>query len=728
MIRNAKTTILASILMLCLSACGVSGTPSAEGASMQTAEKESTASESKSTADSTAEENTDSSIDSGTTAAAQASTNVGDEKEIPKKSEEAEGDVYVEPVEGLSDDFYRGVDISSYASLINSGAVFRDEEGQSLDGSEFMKELKDAGINYVRIRLWNDPFDDAGHGYGGGNCDLDNAILLGQMATEAGMKVLIDFHYSDFWADPNRQLAPKAWKDMDLDEKSEALGKFTADALTELIKSGVDVGMVQVGNETVSGIAGETSEDAMCRLFSAGAAAVRSTAKTYDKDILVALHFTDPQKAGKYKGYAKMLKDHDVDYDVFASSYYPYWHGTTENLTNVLNEIAADYGKKVMVAETSYPYTSKDGDGYSNSVNEDSTGVDFAYDISVQGQADEVRDVIAAVNAVENNAGIGVFYWEPAWLPVEVYDADAYSSAVQASAALAETQKKWEKYGAGWATSYASAYDPANVGDNYGGCAWDNQAMFDFNGYALPSLNVFRYVYEGNEVAKTATGIETVSVDATAGASPELPESVTVKFNTGETKEAKVTWNEDEIKTAVSKGEGTYKITGTVEGYEDINAVCSLTMEYKNLLTNPGFEDKDTAMWTLGGSGADIQNDATNARTGDYALHFWKDAAFTYTAEQTITVEEAGTYRLSAYFEGGDADDSTFTAYVIIDGKKTEATVSAKGWAAWQNALIKDICVAKEGTKITVGVEGDCNSGAWGTWDDISFARTGDVK
>ncbi|MDE6064613.1 MAG: glycosyl hydrolase 53 family protein, partial [Lachnospiraceae bacterium] len=127
---------------------------------------------------------------------------LGEIAELPDYSaaEPWDSDLYVEPVTGIDNDFIRGVDISSYLSIKESGAVFRDFEGNEVDDAGFFAILREAGVNWVRIRVWNDPYDSKGNSYGGGHNDLQTAIMLGRLATEAGMKVMIDFHYSDFWA------------------------------------------------------------------------------------------------------------------------------------------------------------------------------------------------------------------------------------------------------------------------------------------------------------------------------------------------------------------------------------------------------------------------------------------------------------------------------------------------------------------------------------------------
>ena len=167
-----------------------------------------------------------------------------------------QAEIYVEPVKGIEDEFIRGMDASAVLAVENSGAKYYGFDGNEQD---VFQTLAESGVNYIRLRVWNDPYDENGNGYGGGNNDVETAIELGKRATKYGMKVSIDFHYSDFWADPKRQHTPKAWEGMDIEEKSEALYGFTKDSLIQLLDAGVDVEMVQVGNEINNGMSGETN-------------------------------------------------------------------------------------------------------------------------------------------------------------------------------------------------------------------------------------------------------------------------------------------------------------------------------------------------------------------------------------------------------------------------------------------------------------------------------------
>ena len=366
--------------------------------------------------------------------------------------------------------FILGMDASCVPSLEAGGVKYYNKEGQEQDVFEILAEN---GINYIRVRVWNHPYDRDGNGYGGGNCDIENALEIGKRATRYGMKLLVDFHYSDFWADPGKQMAPLDWKDMNIEEKTVALYQFTCESLTKLKDAGVDVGMVQIGNETNGGLAGETAWENMAKLFSAGARAVRDTLP----EALVAVHFTNPEKPGAYEYYGQQLDAFGVDYDVFATSYYPLWHGTLENLQKVLTHIHETYGKQVLVAETAHPYTSADLDFHPNTVTADSQ---TPYPKTVEGQAAWVQDV---ANAVSQIGGMGVFYWEGTWI-------GAGGSTYE------ENRTLWETYGSGWASSFAGAYDPKDAGKYYGGCAVENQAFFDSNGRMLGSLEVFSGIRE----------------------------------------------------------------------------------------------------------------------------------------------------------------------------------------------------------------------------------------
>ena len=634
-----------------------------------------------------------------------------------------EAEVYVEKVENLPDDFIGGLDVSSYVSLKNSGVKFYDFDGNELDDQGFFNLLAECGVNYIRVRVWNNPYDAQGNGYGGGNNDVETAKKIGQWAANAGMKLLVDFHYSDFWADPGKQQAPKAWAGYTINQKTAAVEDFTKESLKTLLDAGIDVGMVQVGNETNNGIAGESNwSDNMLAIFNAGCNAVHAIEADYNKDILVAVHFANPEK-GNYSTYAAKLADKNIDYDVFASSYYPYWHGTLDNLKNQLGNIAKTYGKKVMVAETSWAYTLEDGDGHDNTVRTGNNDSGMAYDFNINGQALELRSVINTIANTEG--GIGVFYWEVAWLPVQVYDADADNAAE----VLAQNKSIWEEEGSGWASSYAGEYDAKDAGKWYGGSAVDNQALFDFTGHPLDTLNIFNYVKTGTVAPVYISTSETPEVVLELGEEVVLPASVTVSYTNGTKVDTAVTWDAEQIASVKNAGAGIYIIKGTVDVDTDTPiTICTLRIKPANLLKNPGFEDADTSMWILTGNGAGIKADSSNVKNGSYCLHFWAAEAMNYILEQKVILD-AGVYSFGGFLQGGNAGEGdVFKVYVTCGEETLEAMTGVNGWKSWDEPVVEGIKITEDGTEITVGVKVEASAGAWGAWDDFYLYRTGDVK
>lgn len=610
------------------------------------------------------------------------------EPESPVKA-----DIFVKPVEGLKEDFIFGADISSLPSLEKSGVTFQDEAGNP---AELTSLLFGSGFNYIRVRVWNDPFDASGRGYGGGNCNVDTAIDIGKRAASCGMKLLVDFHYSDFWADPKKQQAPKAWEGMDIEAKAKALHDFTYDALKRMKDAGVDIGMVQIGNETDTMLCGENNWIKIAKLLNAGSAAVREI----DPQILVVVHFSQPVLR-----YAQILDARKVDYDVYAASYYSYWHGTTENLTKVLSEIASTYDKRVMVAETAYLYTEENGDEHANSCPAD--GIILRYATTVQGQANAMRELVAAVSAVGEKA-LGVFYWEPAWLPVPAKGKEEQSAL-------------WEKFGSGWASSYAGSYDPNDAGLYYGGSSWDNQALFDFAGKALPTLKIFKYMRTGAAAQRKVDSYEDPHALCYIDDGIFLPETVNALYNDGTTSAVKAAWNASQLEAAIGAGLGEYVIDGVADGTP---VKCFLRITAQNFLKNPGFEEEDMSMWKLQGMDGikqelERRSSVNDVKSGDYLLHFYSTDKAGFTVEQTVTGLREGAYDFSLYIHGGNVAKQDMYIYAAVDGKVlATAPMKVTKWQEWENPTLHSIPV-KNGV-ITVGAYVSCEgSGPWGKLDDF---------
>lgn len=643
-----------------------------------------------------------------------------------------QGKLNVKKVDDLSDDFIMGLDISSVISEFNSGVTYQDFDGNEIDNiSDFCKFLKDdCGITHIRVRVWNDPYDSEGNGYGGGDNDVDTAVEIAEGCADAGLKMLIDFHYSDFWADPAKQQAPKEWKNYSLTEKEAAIGDFTTESLEKIAVTGADIDMIQVGNETTNSFVGETGSDYkdMCTLFNAGAAAIRA----FDSNIKIVIHFTDPNKPDQLVKWAERLQNNKVDYDILATSYYPYWHGSLENLKSQLKAVREDYGKDVMVAETSYAYTLADTDGHDNTVRVGQNDNVTSYEFSEQGQADCIRDIIAAVNEA---GGLGVYYWEPAWITVgdtTGLEGDEYEAQVEANKNL------WETYGSGWASSYANEYDPNDAGKYYGGSAVDNQAMFDPDGKALDSLHVWEYVKTGAVSDKISVGsVESVSETIEKNGTYTLPDTINVSYSDGTTVAEPVVWNNDDIaavNTAIPK---TYVIRGTVtfskeitggyyEGFTQAETMYTLNVKGKeesNLIT-----DADAAGFETGeefsSENLDIP-DESNVYDGEYSAHWYMEeggaGSFVYNVPLTL---EPGWYTFSAVTMGAAGDKVALNILdeenqVLFAGNAAEL----KGYTSNKDEWLKPSVTFYLDTTTTVKLQGTVEilAGGWGAVDNMQL-------
>jgi arabinogalactan endo-1,4-beta-galactosidase len=661
-------------------------------------------------------------------------------EEAEEEDTSVEADINVDKVSGLSKDFIMGMDISSVMSEFASGVTYQDFDRNTIDNiTDFCKFLASCGVTTVRVRVWNDPKDSAGNSYGGGANDVDTAVEIAKGCKEAGLDMLIDFHCSDFWTDPGKQQAPKAWAGYTLEKKKEALTTFITESLNKITATGATVSMVQVGNETTSGFIGETSVENMCALFSAGAAAVRAAVPSSK----VVIHVTNPEKSNMTT-WAKNLADNNVEYDVLATSYYPSWHGTFANLKSQLQAVKATYGVDVMVAETSYAYTLEDTDGHTNTIRlgtADTMMCETQYPFSVQGQASYLRDLIDVVNEA---GGIGVFYWEPAWITV----GDTTNLSETESVAKIEANKAlWETNGSGWASSYATEYDPNDAGKYYGGSAVDNQALFAADGSPLASINIWSLVKTGavsryTSVESIASGEETIE----AGGSYALPETVTVTYNKGEVAE-KVSWNEADVKKIDTETIGTYVVNGTVtfskavndgdySGKESAQVTYTLTVKAKNLIGDDwSFENGGNNFKGLGSTGKGI--DGEDPLAGDYCLHWYlasaSEATVTYLgSDQNGITLEPGKYTFGVQAQGyagkdGGAGDTVTLSVLEHDSEDSKPIekgdeIELTGYLDWQNPTVSFV-ITKETTvdlQMNIGIQ----AGGWGTIDCMYLYQT----
>jgi len=304
--------------------------------------------------------------------------------------------------------------------------------------------LADHGANFVRLRLWLDP--------PGGYSNLTSVLAMARRAHAAGMRILLDLHYSDFWADPGTQNTPAAWQGQDLATLATTVRTYTRDVLTALFAQGTPADMVQIGNEIRNGMLWPTgwadpwSGDGWDNLGTLLRAGVAGAADAPGRTPRIVIHLDQGGDNALGRVFYDRVVAQGVPFDVIGLSYYPFWHGTITQLRTNLTDLAARYRKDVMIVETQYGWTLDNGDDLGNFLWQASQVV-AGYPATPGGQLGFVSDLVSALAAVPGGRGAGIFYWQPEWIP-----------------------------GVGWTPGAGSPND--------------NLTLFDFSGEALPAVRL----------------------------------------------------------------------------------------------------------------------------------------------------------------------------------------------------------------------------------------------
>src|SRR5665647_3018699 len=270
------------------------------------------------------------------------------------------------PAQAATDDFIMGTDLGMLAEVEDLGGTF-SQDGVPGDAVEI---LAGSGANLARLRLWVDPYTVDGEPYGGGTNDLATTIPMAQRAKAEGMDVMLDFHLSDWWADPGTQTKPKEWRGLAYADLVTTVHDYTEDVITQMRAAGVLPDMVQMGNEITGGVlwddgrVGGTFTDfgPLAELLTAGFDGVDDAlAAGEDVERVLALDWGGDNPL--YRWWFDAITAEGVDFDVIGLSYYPFWHGTMGELAYNLNDISQRYDKDVLIVETAYGWTLGDGDG-----------------------------------------------------------------------------------------------------------------------------------------------------------------------------------------------------------------------------------------------------------------------------------------------------------------------------------------------------------------------------
>ncbi|WP_235298326.1 glycoside hydrolase family 53 protein [Portibacter marinus] len=320
---------------------------------------------------------------------------------------------------GQAQEFYYGADQSYVNEMEDCGVVYK-ENGETKDVYDI---FQDYGSNLVRLRLWHTPewYDQLNDGKR--YSDLQDVKKSIQRAKEHDMSVLLDFHLSDEWADPGKQIIPKAWEGVanDLEVLKDSLYNYIYSTLSSLHNDGLLPDMVQVGNETNKGIL-QTKEDNQewklewprnAELFNHGIKAVRDIARDLGKEIQVMVHFAGPEDAIWLM--EQFWSNGVQDFDIIGLSYYWAWHKPTtiKRAGDIIDMFRTKYDKEVMVVETGYIWTTASNDSANNIISE----IDENY--GAASPASQKAWLIDLKNEVQNSGGLGMIYWEPSWVSSE---------------------------------------------------------------------------------------------------------------------------------------------------------------------------------------------------------------------------------------------------------------------------------------------------------------------
>jgi arabinogalactan endo-1,4-beta-galactosidase len=343
--------------------------------------------------------------------------------------------------------FLQGADLSFLDQLEDSGAVYK-QDGVSADALVILRER---GLNAVRLRLWHPPATR----YNG----LARTVHMAKRIRAAGLRFLLDIHYSDSWADPGKQTKPTAWQGLPFATLGDSVYSYTRQTLQTLRQEGVPPDMVQLGNEISQGflwdeglVGGARDTPLQWRQFAELLKAAVSGARDAlgPKDNYEIMIHTDQggDPPGAQWFFDGLLRE-EVRFDLIGLSFYPWWQGSLVDLEKTMALLAGRFHKPIVVVETAYPWTLSWFDDTNNIVGS-SNQLHVGYAASPQGQYSFVRDLIRSVRSLPEGLGRGVFYWSPEWIAVPGV-----------------------------------------------GSAWENMTLFDQHGELLPAARAFADPHDG---------------------------------------------------------------------------------------------------------------------------------------------------------------------------------------------------------------------------------------
>lgn len=549
-------------------------------------------------------------------------------------------------------DFYKGMDISSLVELEAQGIEIKDFDATVIDAFDLMKKY---GVNSVRLRLWNNPENvPESKGY----CNLEHTIALAKRSKAHKMSFLLDFHYSDYWADPGQQNKPKAWEKLSFEELEQAVFSFTRDTLMRLKSEGVLPDIVQIGNEIRSGLLfpeGELPDyEHMVALVNAGIRGARAVA---DGDTMKVMIHLD--QGGRYfylmEWFNQSMQAGLLDFDMIGLSYYPFWHGTFHDLKETLTKLVEDYQKPIMIVETAHAWR-RSQKGFIDESQEKIAGIPA----TPQGQH-KVLDLVMNITAsLPQEMGCGIYYWEPLCLP-----------------------RPGE---GGWA---------------------ENMGLLDEMGKVMEGIQAFLFERDKLRTDETAKIYEPEPLKMVEGEPMNLPEQLPVLYYNGVMEKRRVTWQLHSDSLSL----GEHRIEGHVEGEREpvfcqVEVVRELPAR-TNLLWDMNW-DEGLAQWEVKKSEEQVVAQLFPEFENPFpappvnALRVEAVRNFTFCISQQVEITREDRYHLQVEYKGTDTTNVDIRLFLKMDSGVVETVIhpTEHEWGIYE---IKDVLCKPQ--KVTIGIQ-----------------------
>lgn len=552
-------------------------------------------------------------------------------------------------------DFYKGMDISFLPELLEEGMQIKDFDGTIIEPFSLISKY---GVNAIRLRIWNNPEHvPESKGY----CSLAHTIEMAKKIKAHGMSFMLDFHYSDYWADPAKQNKPKAWADLSFEELEEAVYTYTRDTLLSLQAEGVLPDQVQIGNEIRSGLLfpdGELPDyTSMVRLVNAGIRGARAVA---DSDVLKVMIHLD--QGGRYfyisEWFTKAIANGLMDFDLIGLSYYPFWHGNFTDLRETLLRLTREYNKPIMIVETAHAWR-RSKNGFIDEAQERIAGVSA----SKEGQKKVLDLVMNIVASLPEHRGLGVYCWEPLCLP--------------------------RPGQGGWS---------------------ENMGLLDEDGKAMEGIRSFLFSRQAKRCGEYAKVYEPAPITVEIGTAPELPKVLSVLFYDGRIEKKRVSWQMETLDNGWYLQPGVYEIVGKPEDVEEnitmtVHILQRLS-ETENLLLDTNWEEGLT-QWTIESADEQVMVQLYPEFTEPFpappqnALRVEAPKNFTFQISQLVTITQDCSYKLEAEFMGTDTTNVEIRLFARTEEAEKEIMIhpSEHEWTLYE---IKDIVSRQK--YLTIGV------------------------